>query len=219
MARNLIIVVLALIAVAATAVQATGGLFGGDYCDDSAFDPKMIRATDFYRQKGLFASAFAQFRSWTREANLTSNSELQAVADQLAGLAATYAAEFDAATQGFTITRSSGIIIIDTASAPTMVNPNLENHNTRYEYAKAIQCRDHGAPVVFEKYDPHSPPHTRHNTTHCALHRTRTRRVRRLMFGNVQVLHSAPSEHAALLRQGHPDRHRRDLVCVPHQLL
>jgi hypothetical protein len=33
-----------------------------------------------------------------------------------------------------------------------MVNPELENHNTRYEYAKAIQCRDHGAPVVFEKY-------------------------------------------------------------------
>lgn len=143
---------LALVAIAATAVQATGGLFGGDYCDDSAFDPKMIRAADFYRQKGLFASAFAQFRSWTREANLTSAAELQAVADQLAGLAATYAAEFDSATQGFTITRSSGIIIIDTASAPTMVNPNLENHNTRYEYAKAIQCRDHGAPVVFEKY-------------------------------------------------------------------
>ena len=194
MAQNHIIVLLALIAVAATAVQATGGLFGGDYCDDSAFDPKMIRASDFYRQKGLFASAFAQFRSWTREANLTSTAELQAVADQLAGLAATYAAEFDAVTQGFTITRSSGIIIIDTASAPTMVNPNLENHNTRYEYAKAI-----------------------HNTTPRAPHTAQGSATD--VVGNVQVLHPARPEHAALLRQGHPDRHRRDLVCVPHQLL
>jgi hypothetical protein len=140
---------LALLALAATTgVQAT---FGDSYCEDSAFDSKMIGASDYYRQRGLFQEAYGQFRSWTRNANLTSTTDLQSIANQLKDLAATYAAQYDAATQGFTVTRSSGIIIIDTASA-NMVNPELENHNTRYEYAKAIQCRDHGAPVVFEKY-------------------------------------------------------------------
>jgi hypothetical protein len=111
----------------------------------------MIRASDYYRQRGLFQEAYSRFRSMTRNANLTSNAELESIGLQLKELAATYAAQVDASVQGFTVTRSSGIIIIGTAGTP-LVNPDLDNHNTRYEYAKAIQCRDHGAPIVFEKY-------------------------------------------------------------------
>jgi hypothetical protein len=117
------------------------------YCDDSAFDSKMTNAATFNRQKALLTESYATFAQWTRNANLT----LKSLADRLLAQVSTYQ-QADPNMTGWTITRSSGIIIIDTASAPTSVYPNIENHNTRYEYAKAIQCRDHGAPVVFEKY-------------------------------------------------------------------
>jgi hypothetical protein len=130
---------------------AQASLLGDDYCSDSVFDPKMTSATTYYRQKGLFQESYATFAQWTRNSNLTDNSTLTALADRLLNLVPAYT-QVDAQMTGWTITRSSGIIIIDTNSAPAMVYPAIENHNTRYEFAKAMQCRDHGAPVVFEKY-------------------------------------------------------------------
>jgi hypothetical protein len=130
---------------------AQANLFGDDYCADSVFDSKMTSAVTYYRQKGLFIESFATFSQWTRNSNFTDNSTLQAIANRLLDLVPAYT-QVDSQMTGWTITRSSGIIIIDTNSAPAMVYPNIENHNTRYEFAKAMQCRDHGAPIVFEKY-------------------------------------------------------------------
>lgn len=123
-----------------------------EYCSDSAFDAKMTSLTAFQRQRGLFLTAFELFANATIGANLTDTDVLLTLATDLQARAVAFR-QVEPKVHSFTVTRSSGIIIIDSASSPS-VNPALENHNTRYEFAKAIQCRDHGAPIVFEKYAP-----------------------------------------------------------------
>ncbi len=123
-----------------------------NFCDDSKYDVKVISKTKFNSEEDVFLKAYKWFNTRTANADMTSDAQLTSIANDLIAWAAHHVSISGAS---FTITRSTGAIIIDTMSVPP-IYPPIENHNTRYEFDKAILCRNEKnedkSPVVFNHY-------------------------------------------------------------------
>ncbi len=127
-------------------------ILADDFCDDSEADVKIISKSKFNSEEDQFLKAYKWFNTRTANADMTSDAQLTSIANDLIAWASSHISISGAS---FTITRSTGAIIIDTLSVPP-IYPAIENHNTRYEFDKAILCRDEGdeedSPVVFNHY-------------------------------------------------------------------
>ncbi len=127
-------------------------ILADNFCEDSEADTKIISKNTFNSEKATFLKAWKWFNTRTANADMTSDAELTSIA---ADLVSWSAANVNIPGASYVITRSTGAIIIDTTQVPP-IYPNIENHNTRYEFAKAILCRNEKkedkSPVVFNHY-------------------------------------------------------------------
>ncbi len=142
----------AFFALVAVVLVLVGTIQADDFCSDSKADVKIISKSTFNAEEDQFLKAYKWFDQRTANADMSSNDDLTSVANDLIAWAAEHITIPGAA---FTITRSTGAILIDTLSVPP-INPPIENHDTRYEFDKAILCRNEKneakSPIVFNHY-------------------------------------------------------------------
>lgn len=123
-----------------------------DFCSDSARDPEQVDAVTWEHEKEVFRNAYALFAARTANADLTNTSVLNDIGYWLRNYTATIDVGRINRPTGFTVTRSTGLIITNAVSEPPTNNVGIENHNTRYEFMKAQLCRDRGLPIVYDQY-------------------------------------------------------------------